>query len=277
MDAGSPATLATILDRFERDYIPTLAPRTQGDYRRHVRKLKELFGERIPDEMKPRDFGDFLNVKKGRMQRARTLAVMSSALTQAVSIWYMCDRNVINDVKLHKNPPRDRLITDDEFSRCKALAPKRVQLAMMLALLTGQRQGDIIRFKWTDIHDGALHTRQGKTGKRLAIGLNPELKRVLGQCWQLRGSGSTGGEYVLPTRTGKPYTSEGFRACWQRVHRAWLRAGGEPLHFHDIRALCATKCGSLEEARALLGHTTSAMTNRVYRRGEERVEALQLR
>jgi integrase len=84
---------------------------------------------------------------------------------------------------------------------------------MQLALLTGQRQGDIIRFRWAD---------------------------------------------------------------WQRVRIKWERSGGRPLHFHDIRALAATKCPTLEMAQQLLGHSNPAMTRRVYRRGVERVKPLQL-
>jgi integrase len=266
-------TVASILERFERDYIPTLAPRTQVDYRRHVVKLKQAFGERNPDEMKPRDFASFLNVSTGKIQRVRQLAVLSSALTQAVSIWYLCDRNVLRDVKRIKSKPRDRLVLDTEFEACKAVAPKRIALAMQLALLTGQRQGDIIRFKWADVRDMELHVTQAKTGKRLAIAVNAELERVLDECWKLKGGGK---EYVLPTRSGAPYTSEGFRACWQRVQRRWLKTGGEGFHFHDIRALAATKCATPEIAMRLLGHTTLAMTLRVYRRGIERVEALKL-
>lgn len=269
-------TISEILDRFESEYIPKLAPRTQGDYRRHVAHLKKVFGHWNPDEMRPKDFAEFTNVARGPMQRVRQLAVLSSALTQAVSYWFWCERNVLRDVKRRKNPPRDRLISDEEFEQLKSIAPKRVQMAMMLALLTGQRQGDIIRFKWADIRDNALMLRQGKTGKRMAIVINKELERVLDQCWLLPGSGSSGGQYVLPTRTGKPYTSEGFRACWQRVHRQWLRLGKEAAHFHDIRGMAATKCGSVEEARALLGHSDISLTYRVYRRGLERVQALKL-
>jgi integrase len=45
--------------------------------------------------------------------------------------------------------------------------------------------------------------------------------------------------------------------------------------FHDIRALAATRCSTPEVAMRLLGHTTLAMTMRVYRRGVERVKALE--
>jgi integrase len=266
-------TISAILDRFERDYVPTLAPRTQIDYTRHVAKLRAVFGDRDPDEMRPRDFAEFLNVKKGPIQRVRQLAVLASALAQAVSVWYMCERNVLRDVKRRKNPPRDRLVLDREFDGVLALAPVRMKLAMRLALLTGQRQGDLLRFKWTDVRDMELHLTQQKTGKRLAIAINSELESVLDQCWKMR---RCSGDTILQTRSGRPYTSEGFRAVWQRVQQKWAQRGGERFHFHDIRALAATKCASPEIAMRLLGHTTLAMTLRVYRRGIERVQALDL-
>jgi len=269
-------TVSAILDRYEAECLPKLAPRTRKDYARHLQHLRREFGHRIAEELKPKDFGPFLQVKKGPVQRVRQLAVLSAAFTQAVSFWYWIPSNVLRDVKRPKSRPRDRLILDEEFQGCKASAPKRVQLAMMLALLTGQRQGDIISFKWSDIRNMELHVYQQKTGKRLAIGINPDLEAVLDECWKLKGGGGAGSEYVLPTRTGKPYTSEGFRACWQRVMKRWMRLGNENFHFHDLRALAATRCKTPEEAMRLLGHTTLAMTMRVYRRGVERVNALSL-
>lgn len=265
-------TVSAILDRYERDCLPKLAPRTQKDYVHHLRKLRREFGDRIADELRPRDFGPFLQVKHGQTSRVRQLAVLSSAFTEAVSSWYWIERNCLKDVKRPRSKPRDRLISATEFEGVREMAPERIGLAMQLALLTGQRQGDILRFKWTDIHSGALHVRQSKTGKRLAIELNPELKRVLGKCSKLQNRIKC--DYVLPTRMGEPYTPEGFRAAWQRVMRAWMARGNENFHFHDIRALAATKCETPEIAMRLLGHSTLAMTMRVYRRGTERVKAL---
>lgn len=271
-----PVTVSQILDRYEHEVLPDLAPRTQKDYRRHLARLHAIFGVRIAGELQPRDFAEFLNVRKGRTHRVRCLAVFSAALNVAVKRWYWIERNVLRDVERPKNKPRDRLILDAEFAGCKALAPKRVQLAMLLAVLTGQRQGDIIRFRWSDIRGMDLHVYQAKTRKRLAIEITPDLEAVLDQCWLLKGGGHAGSEWVLPTRGGVAYTSEGFRAGWQRTIKKWMRCGGENFHFHDLRALAATRCETPERAMRLLGHTTLAMTMRVYRRGVERVKALQL-
>src|SRR2546430_14227492 len=156
MEEQQACTVNAILDRFVTDSLPSRGFRTQRDYLRHIRVLRRVFGERIADELRPRDFAEFLNVKKGPIQRVRQLAVLSAAFTDAVSRWFVLERNVLRDVKRPKSRPRDRLILDAEFAGFKALAPKRVQLAMKLALLTGQRQGDIIRFRWAHLRDKEL-------------------------------------------------------------------------------------------------------------------------
>lgn len=46
-----------------------------------------------------------------------------------------------------------------------------LQCGMLLALVTGQRLGDICRMKFSDIWDDMLHIEQEKTGTRLAIPL----------------------------------------------------------------------------------------------------------
>ena len=261
-------TVNTILDRFERDYLPyELSPRTQIDYRRHVGHLRRAFGPRIVSELKPKDFGPFLDVRKGKFQRVRQLAVLSSAFSEAVSTWFLIDRNVLRDVKRPKGKPRDRLVSEDEFARMKALCPLRVRLAMDLAAITGQRQGDILDFRWSDLQGMELHVRQSKTGKRLAIEVTPDLEAVLDRCYQL----PERGEFILTRTMGGRFTSEGFRALWQRCMRKWCRLGNERFTFHDLRAMAATRCPTIEMAMQLLGHSNISMTRRVYRRGIERV------
>lgn len=276
MENNTTVTVSQILDRYERDCVPLLAPRTQRDYARHLVHLRRVFGHLDASTLRPKDFGEFLNVRRGIHQRVRQLAVLSSAFTQAVSFWYLIERNVLRDVKRPKGQPRDRLIEDHEFAAVRALAPLRVRLMMDLALNLGQRQGDLLDLKWSDIKEGCVHVQQSKTGKRMAIELSLEAKRVMGKCWMLPGGGRDGGEYVITRRCGGRYTSEGFRALWQRTMNRYCRRGGKRFTFHDIRALCATKCKSPEEAMKLLGHSNISMTLRVYRRGVERVKALQL-
>lgn len=289
-NSTTPQTAVTvneILHRYDRDCIQDLAPRSQIDYRRHIVRLREEFGHRIATELEPKDFGPFLNVRKGKWQRVKQLAVLSAAFTQAVSFWYWIPRNVLRDVVRPKAKPRDRLVEPEEFAAVRALAPYRVQLAMDLAVMTGQRQGDILSFRWSDIKElpepiidpitgevvtSELHVCQSKTGKRLAIGIGQDLEAVLDKCWQL----PTRAEFVMSSRRGPRFTGEGFRAMWQRAMRKYVARGGKRYTNHDLRALAATRCPTPEIAMRLLGHTNISMTLRIYRRGVERVQALGL-
>jgi integrase len=44
-----------------------------------------------------------------------------------------------------------------------------LQCGMLLAIVTGQRLGDICNMKFSDVWDDMLHIEQEKTGTRLAI------------------------------------------------------------------------------------------------------------
>lgn len=271
MDAAEPKhTVAQILDRFQRDYVPQLSERTQRDYGRHVRDLKGWFGHLLANDLKARDFRDFMNVTRGKIQRNKQLAVLSCAFSEAVGRWYWAERNPVRDVKRHPSRPRDREVTTDEYEDFKATVPLRMKLAMELSVMTGQRQGDILALKWTQIDRvrGKISFRQAKTGKRLGVRITAALDALLERCAGLRPEG----EYVIRRRDGDRYTSDGFRAIWQRYQRRWKKAGHERFTYHDLRARAAALCGSVEAAMLLLGHQNISMTRRVYDRAERIVD-----
>lgn len=267
-----PHTVNEILDKFQRDYVPSLAPRTQKDYAYHVRTLRHWFGTRLADDLKARDFREFMGVSRGKIQRNRQLAVLSCAFSEAVGRWYLMERNPCRDVKRHESRPRDRYVTDEEYQEFKRSVPLRIQLAMELALLTGQRQGDILRLTWEKVDRvmGRIKVRQAKTGKRLGIRITPAVAEVLERCERL----GAPGDHVIRKRNGTAYTSEGFRAIWQRYMRRWAASGEERFTFHDLRAKSASDSKTIDDAYQRLGHTSIAMTRRAYDRGEREVDPL---
>jgi integrase len=272
MNTPTAVTVNDILDRFQAEYIPhELSERTQRDYARHVRDLRRWFGDRIADEMKPRDFAEFMGVRKGRIQRNKQLAVLSCAFSQAVKVWFLIDRNVCRDVQRHRSRPRDREVTDAEFEEFMATVPYKMKLAMQLSVATGQRQGDILSLRWDQVDKLGLKIRfkQAKTGKRLAVRISPYMRELLTKCMDM----APDGPYVIRRRDGNRYTSDGFRAIWQRYQRRWAKAGHERFTYHDLRARAAAKCKSVEEAMLLLGHQNISMTRRVYDRAERTVDS----
>jgi integrase len=272
-------TVSQVLDGYEAACLHELAPRTQRDYRRHLNHLRRRFGHLLANGLKPRDFGPFLTEipsgKKGRVQRVRQLAVLSAAFTYAVSFSYQMELNPLRQVKRPKFKPRTRYVTDAEYDGVRAIAIPQIRLAMQLAYLTGQRQGDVIGLKWKDVDD-RIHFVQGKTGKKIGVKIGPKLEETLDECWKLPYGGHEGGEYVVPRskRGGGRYTSEGFRAGWQRLIGKWVRMGNARFNFHDLRSKTVSDSTSLQEASDRAGHIGQAMTKRVYDRKERQVDSL---
>lgn len=160
-----------------------------------------------------------------------------------------------------------------------ALKVTAQQIAMDLALLIGQRQGDIIGMKWSQVKTEGLprdqwhiEIDQGKTGKKLAILISPAVEEVLDRAWMMDPRSAR--QYVLRTKWGKRYTEDGFRAMWQRYCREWERNGNPRYHFHDLRAKSISDNGSLENAYLLAGHIDMAMTRGVYDRNRRVVQPL---
>src|SRR5208282_703897 len=67
--------------------------------------------------------------------------------------------------------------TDDELAQFERRWPlgTRERLAFALLLYTGQRAGDIVKMRRSDIRDGLIRVIQQKTGAELSIPLHPAL------------------------------------------------------------------------------------------------------
>jgi integrase len=270
-----------LFDRYTTECIPELHPRSRRDYLGILVLLRQSFGHLQPKEVTPRMVVTFLDVPKGRIHRNRMVTILSTVFKKAIGRWCIEDdlRNPCTGVEKWPTRPRDRYVTTDEFNRFRAICCPQVQMAMDLALLTGQRQGDIIRLTWKQVRAIGLprdqwhiEIDQGKTGKKLAIMISPAVEAVLKRAkaalphWPR--------EHVIRTKWGKQYSEDGFRAMWQRYCRKWKAMGNEIFHFHDLRAKSISDNESLDDAYLLAGHIDIKMTRRVYDRARRKVEPL---
>lgn len=274
-DAGPLVTLKDCFERYRREVLPSLGERTQRDYARHLAKLESVFGHLRPNDLKPKDIGRFLDRPKGKINANRQVAVLSAMYGKMVGRWYVADKNPCRDVERNPSKHRTRYVTDEEFLAIYTLAQPRIRLAMDLALLTGQRQGDLLGLLQSKVTAEGILFQQGKTGKRLLVGLSPALSDVLERCRVMKPQTHIGG-YVLRTRRGGRYTGEGFRACWQRMMRKALKRGviQERFTFHDLRAKAVSDSATIQEAFERAGHTSMAMTRGTYDRGIRKVTPL---
>ena len=273
-----------LFDKYEAEYVPELEPRTQRDYRGILVKLRETFGHMTPQEIKPRHVADFIAVKKGKIHRNRMVTILSTIYKIAMGSWCI-EQDLVNPctvVKRHPTKPRERYIEDAEFSAIRAVACPQVQIAMDLALLTGQRQGDIVSLTWKQVKtigvprpDWRIEIDQGKTGKKLAVMISPAVEAVLRRARMMEPAFPR--THVIRTKWGKAYTADGFRALWQRTIRRYETLTGvkaNRAHFHDIRAKSISDNASLDNAYLLAGHIDIKMTRRTYDRNRRRVEPL---
>lgn len=262
-----------LLEKYQREVVPQHSPRTQKDYAWHIEKLAAHFGHMDIDAVRPKDVGMFLDVTEGKVSRNRSVAVLSAAYSLAVGKWWLADRNPCLKVMRNPTKPRTRYITDAEFKAMYDECPPMVQIAMDLALLTGQRQGDILALTRENEYPQGVYFQQGKTGKKLIVGLTDQLKAVMNRS---RHMDIPGRFYVVRTLAGYPYTSEGFRSVWQRCMRLAMKKGviKSRFTFHDIRAKCVSDTANLEDAMKRAGHSNMSMTRQVYDRSVRVVPAL---
>lgn len=272
---GPITTMNQVFDKYCLEVLPALKPITQKLYFGCIKVLRPVFGPAAPDDIKPRDIGRFMAAGKAKIMRNRQLAVLSTVYAHAVKRWYVAERNPCSDVEKHEKNKRTRYISDEEFAVVRAMMPQRIKIAMDLAYLTGQRQKDILEWKWSDAADGFMRVEQSKTGKRLDVRVSDTLALVLAEAKALKPDLPR--VYIVRQgkgkRAGQPYTGGGFRAIWQRIMKTYVEAGGERFTFHDIRAKAISDAKTLQAGFELSGHSNISLTLGTYQRKPLRVEA----
>jgi integrase len=127
--------------------------------------------------------------------------------------------------KLYSGSRVDKVWSDDEVARFLAAAPPVLRRPMLLAVNTGQRQGDLRKLAWSAYDGRVIKIRQKKTGAYVAIPVSDELRRELDGAPRIS-------PLMLTNTDGKPWSESGFQSAWGK---ATARAGIEDLTFHDLR------------------------------------------
>lgn len=241
--------------RFQRDEICKRAHRTQKDYIKALDNLCSVFGRMSIDEIRPTLVAEYLRVRgeSSKVQANREIAVLSLVFNQARE-WGFTERaNPCAGVRKHKEMPRTRYVEDSEYQAVWNCADDVVRDAMDLAVLTGQRQGDVLKMKVGDIRGGVLHVRQNKTQTALRIRVVGELEKVVERILSRQ---NRMGELLVQIGGGAVLTEDTLR---KRFDKARTKAGVD-FQFRDLRAKAATDTKDLAWSQKLLGHQSRAMT-----------------
>jgi integrase len=275
IDAGA-GTMLEYFDRYEKEVIPTKAPRTQLDNLSEIKNLKQAFGKMLPENIKPKHIYAYMDARgasaKTRANREKSL--LSNVFSFMIR-WGIVEINPCREVKNFKETPRDRYVEDWEYQAVFSLASSVMQAAMELTAIGGMRQGDILKLKYEDLTETGVPIKQGKTKKRQIFEWTPALREAikLARSQKRRADSII---YIIANERGQKYTSTGFGSNWQKLMNKALKLGviKERFTFHDLRAKAGSDSDSDEEAKTLLGHSDAATTKRVYRRKPEKVRPI---
>ncbi|HDG1677300.1 TPA: phage integrase Arm DNA-binding domain-containing protein [Kluyvera ascorbata] len=149
-----------------------------------------------------------------------------------------------------------------------------LQSGMLLALVTGQRLGDICKMQFSDIWDDMLHVQQEKTGSRLAIpldlkceALNMTLREVISKCRDAVVS-----KYLVHFRHSTSQSVRGgsvssssltttFKKAREKCGIEWEK--GTAPTFHEQRSLSERLYREQGiDTQKLLGHKSRKMTDK---------------
>lgn len=130
--------------------------------------------------------------------------------------------------------------------------PEPLRRAMVLALYTGQREGDCCKMTWADYKDGLIAVVQEKTGEKVWIPTHSALRDEL-DAWKKKAAST----HILVSASGRPWKASSFCTMFNREVKEHAALDG--LVFHGLRksaaaTLAEAGCDVLEIA-SITGHT----------------------
>lgn len=237
------------------------ARQTQAQYKVAARRLQKILEDFAPQQVTPRDVAQIRRAFADTPAVAnRTLVVLRQVFDYALEE-SIVDANPCVGIKMLPLPVRNRLILPAEYQAIREKAKPRLQLVMDLCYLTGQRIGDVLAIKRTDLREDGVYIEQEKTKARLVIAWTPELKAAVDAATAAHGPVAS--LYVVKGPEGRqmPYTT-----IWKDWRAACKLAKVADANIHDLRAMSGTDADAQgEDAQKLLGHTDAKMTKRYLR------------
>lgn len=279
--------LDSVFDRYERDIIPSKAPRTQKDNLAYLRCLRAAFADAPIDAVTPAHIAQYRDKRSAKVRANREISLLSHIYNMAREWGLTTRENPCTGVRKNREKPRDYYADTAVWDAVYQVAPVELRDAMDMAYLTGQRPADVLKMAWEDVSERALTVRQNKTRKKLNICLiredqSPTELAALLERIRAQGRNDCHG-VIIKTTNGKPLTTARLRTRFDaaRVQASTIAESNGDMaladrirqfQFRDIRPKAASEIGDLNAASKLLGHSDREITKKVYRRIGEMVQ-----
>lgn len=258
---GPKGGMAELISAALAEMLKGVKPNTASQYRIAAGKLAKVFAEFGPQDVRPKHVAAFKVSMIGKPNMAnRCLSVLRQVFDYALER-ELIDSNPAASIKRLPEAKRTRLLTAKEYAAIHAKAGPRLQVIMDLLLLTGQRVGDVLGIKRTDLLEAGIAFQQQKTDGRLTVKWTPQLRAVVATAKAL--NRNVVALTLLHNRRGKKPDYRTVRDQWDKACEA---AGVKDAHLHDLRALSATWARQQgKNPTALLGHHSASQTVRYLR------------
>jgi integrase len=288
-------SLADFLNEWlETDHKNHIAYSTYTRYRSLARNhINPLIGNRLLQDLTPRLITWLLNEMKINGQGARSQqqarALLSIAL-KAAEEQELIDSNPVRKVRNPQNREGqiNPLTIEDVKRLLKTYESTYLSLRLHIALLCGLRQGEALGLRWADIDnkrgtiqivnqmqkiEGKYQFTDLKTHRsRRTIVLGLETQKVIDFHFKIvaryrenAGSSWNDLDLVFPKEDGSPRSPKTDYDQWQSALKL---CGIAPRRLHDARHTAATLMYSqsigIETISRALGHSSSAITSRLY-------------
>jgi integrase len=263
--AAPEGRLLRLLHEYQRSQnFLGLRDRTRADYIDQIKKIEIKFSDMPIKALADRrargvfkDWRDELALKSPR-QADYAWTVLAAVLEWA---W---DRGKIpvnpcrRGGRLYHGTRVDIVWSIEEEEAFLKSASAHLHLPLLLALWTGQRQGDLLQLSWSAYDGKVIKLCQSKSRRRggrrpvtVTIPVGAPLKEALDAAARKKRS-----PIILTTMEGTRWTSDGFRASWGKAIK---KAGVIGVTFNDLRGTAVTRLalvGCTEaEIAAITGHS----------------------
>lgn len=222
-----------------------LRERTRADYIRQIEKIEQEFADTPLKAMaRPETRGIFMDWRddlalKSRRQADYAWTVLALVLSWAKERGKITVNPCERGGRVYDGTRVDCVWSIEDEGAFLKSAPGHLHLPLLLALWTGQRQGDLLRLTWNAYNGSEIRLRQSKSiGRRrrtvnVVIPVGAPLKAALDVAVKAKKS-----PVILLNSDGRPWTGDGFRASWGK---ACDKAGITGLTFNDLRGTAVTR------------------------------------
>lgn len=259
-------TLQSVIDAFQvSSDFTQLAAKTRADYKKHIKHIEAEFADfplKAMDDRRTR--GEFLAWRDrigvvSRRQADYRFSVLARIIAWGFNRGLLLTNPCERPGRLYRSSRSETVWSEEDEAAFMEKAPVHLRLALIMALWTGQRQGDLLKLTWSAYNGTHIRLKQSKTGARVSIPAGAPLKAALDEAKRKLAAIEEGKPRpltILATEGGTAWTESGFRASWRK---ACAKSGVVGVTFHDLRGTAVTRLALAEcseaEIATITGHS----------------------